>query len=100
MRLLVIITFMFLLAGCARERIARTETTRALSADESRILDIAKRSAREGGSDLSHLEFYTPRRSSDGGWLVLVWALPKVPGGYSVIRIEYIGDRDLLRGCR
>ena len=93
MRALSIVSCLLLLNGCAGERSTRTDapsasSTSSLAADERRILEVAKRSARERGCDLSDLEFYTPRRSSDGGWSVLVCSLPKMPGSFAIIHID------------
>lgn len=88
MRLAIVITSLLLLTSCARERATRVNATRARTTEESRIIEVARRAAQERGSDVSRLEFQIPRRSSEGGWSVVVWSLPKTPGGYSIIHID------------
>ena len=88
MRLAVIITFLLLLPSCARNRSTRVNATRALTTEESHIVEVARRAAQERGSDVSRLEFQIPSRSSEGGWSVVAWSLPKTPGGFGIIHID------------
>jgi hypothetical protein len=88
MRFLLALLSLLILTSCSGPGSAHVTATSAMTAEETRILEIARTSARERARDLSQLEFNVPQRAPEGGWSVLVWRVPKVPGGFSVIQID------------
>jgi hypothetical protein len=70
------------------DRAAREEGN---ALDQEAILTIARRAVATNDTWLSQAEFETPQRKADGSWTVLVWRLPKTPGGHRVIAIDKEG---------
>jgi hypothetical protein len=95
--MLVSITTLGLLVGCGHPPHSdtkitppATDQTTALSGAE--VLAIARQAVATNDTWLDRAEFETPRRQADGSWSVLVWRLPKVPGGHRVIHINDKGQ--------
>ncbi|MBC8063537.1 MAG: hypothetical protein H7Y17_01805 [Chlorobia bacterium] len=69
------------------------------ASEERSILAIARKAVQKNDTWIDKAEFEQPRKASDGSWTVLVWRLPKTPGGHRVIRIDRMGRViDYLRG--
>jgi hypothetical protein len=63
------------------------------------VLAIAREAAATNDTWVDRAEFETPERKPDGSWSVLVWRLPKTPGGYRFISIDETGRvTDYARG--
>jgi hypothetical protein len=82
--------------GCARKSNTRTiEAPQVASGvsvlDEVKVLAIAREAVATNDTWLDRAEFETPKRQADGSWSVLVWRLPKVPGGHRLIEIDASG---------
>jgi hypothetical protein len=90
MRTSLLILMLTVLAGCSSHTTARVKTDRALTAEEMRIVEIARRAVAMNGTRIDRAEFERPQRA-DSGWSVLVWDLPKTPGGHQVIFIDENG---------
>ena len=85
-----------LLSGCAhrqRDGVVNTPpaTDQTATIDETRVLAIARQAVATNDTWVERAEFERPKRQSDGSWSVLVWRLPKVPGGHRIIRIDKEG---------
>jgi hypothetical protein len=59
--------------------------------DDSAVLAIARAAVAKNDTWVAQAEFETPKRQSDGSWRVLVWRLPKTPGGHRFISIDQNG---------
>ena len=59
--------------------------------DEIRALIIAQDAVRMNDSWIDSAEFGAPHQQSDGSWSVLMWRLPKSPGGHRLILIDHMG---------
>lgn len=95
--MLFLIAGLGLLVGCGHHLAAVTNTpppvvgqTTALS--ETQVLAIARQAVATNDTWLDRAEFEAPRRQTDGSWSVLVWRLPKVPGGHRIININDKGQ--------
>ena len=95
--LLPLIATLGLVAGCghrppadARATLPVVGQTAALT--EAEVLSIARQAVATNDAWLDRAEFENPRRQADGSWSVLVWRLPKTPGGHRVIRISEQGQ--------
>jgi hypothetical protein len=93
-------------AGCGRSVSTRVESLvpepiapRAPSTlDEAQVLEIARQAVAANDTWIDRAEFETPRRT-DSGWTVLVWRLPKMPGGHRLVLIDATGQvTGYLRG--
>ena len=85
------------IAGCGHYEPADTRamppaTAQAAAPSETQVLAIARQAVATNDTWLDRAEFETPRRRPDGSWSVLVWRLPKVPGGHRVIHIKDKGQ--------
>ncbi len=89
--LLLFIAALGLLAGCGHPRPADA-TIHPTPLTEAAVLAIARQVVATNDTWLDRAEFETPRRQPDGSWSVLVWRLPKTPGGHRVIRISEQGQ--------
>jgi len=85
MRTILIIVTLGFLTGCSHQQGVRVNTTRPLSDDEARIIEIARQSLIGGGR---RVEFELPRKRAEGGWSVVAWRLPKKPCGTWSILID------------
>ena len=86
-----------LLAGCghrpeADTRAPQPSTGQPATLTEAQILVIARQAVATNDTWLDRAEFETPKRCADGSWSVLVWRLPKTPGGDRVISISEQGQ--------
>ena len=96
MHILWFIALVAVAVGCAPKSSTSTErapstTTEAGVLDKAKVLAIARQAVSTNDSWLDRAEFQTPERRPDGSWSVLVWRLPKVPGGYRLILIDEKG---------
>jgi len=60
--------------------------------DEAKVTEIARRAVAANDSWVDRAEFERPQRLPDGSWSVMVWRLPKTPGGHRVILINDKGQ--------
>ena len=58
---------------------------------QARVLAIARQAVGTNDTWLDRVEFETAGRRPDGTWSVMVWRLPKTPGGHRVIMIAQKG---------
>jgi hypothetical protein len=69
------------------------------SLDAERVLAIARAAVATNDTWLDKAEFETPKRKADGTWSVMVWRLPKTPGGHRLITVDATGKvTDYMRG--
>jgi hypothetical protein len=67
--------------------------------DHAKVLAIAREAVATNDTWLDRAEFETPERQADGTWSVLVWRVPKVPGGHRLITIDDKGKiKNYIRG--
>ena len=59
---------------------------------EAQVLAIARQAVSTNDTWLDRAEFEAPRQRPDGTWSVMVWRLPKTPGGHRVILIDEKGQ--------
>jgi hypothetical protein len=59
--------------------------------DNARIIAIARQAVEANDTWADRAEFEAPERNADGSWSVLVWRLPKTPGGHRLISIDQEG---------
>lgn len=72
------------------DRSAEIEPVGKLSATQA--LEVARRAVAENDTWLDRAEFESPQRNSENaGWSVMVWRLPKTPGGHRLIEIDDAG---------
>ena len=88
MRMAFVIALFALMTSCAHQPTARVKTDRSLTAEEARIIEIARRVVAANDTWVAHAEFEVPQRRPEGGWGVLVWRLPATPGGFRLITID------------
>ena len=98
MRYLASILLVVLVFGCARR--TSTPTVAALPLDAAKVIAIARQTVATNDTWLAQAEFETPQHETNGsGWGVLVWRLPKTPGGHRQILIDETGKvTDYIRG--
>jgi hypothetical protein len=70
---------------------ARVKATRALTAEEARIVEIARQAVASNDTWVDRAEFELPQRQPEGGWSVMVWRLPATPGGFRVVMLDEKG---------
>ena len=58
---------------------------------EAQVIAIARKAIAANDTWLAQAEFEPPKRT-DTGWSVLVWRLPKTPGGHRLILIDAAGN--------
>jgi hypothetical protein len=68
--LLMMLTF---LVACSHRPTARVKSERPLTAEESRIVEIARRAVATNDTWVKRAEFEIPRKEESGGWSVVVW---------------------------
>jgi hypothetical protein len=88
MRITFVIALFALMTSCAHQPTARVKTARPLTAEEARIIEIARQAVATNDTWVARAEFEVPQRRSEGGWAVLVWRLPATPGGFRLITID------------
>jgi len=91
MRLTFLIAVLTLMISCAQERAVRVKADRPLTAEESRIIEIARQAVASNDTWVARAEFEAPKRDGKG-WSVMVWRLPYTPGGYRVVLIDEDGS--------
>jgi hypothetical protein len=98
MRYFAFILLVFFVFGCARR--SSTSTGAALPLDAAKVVAIARQAVATNDTWIAQAEFETPRHETNGsGWSVLVWRLPKTPGGHRLIFIDETGKvTDYIRG--
>lgn len=83
--------------GCTRSSGTRAEVASppapaTVGLDAARVTAIARQAVATNDTWLASAEFEPPEHESDGsGWSVLVWRVPKVPGGHTLILIDETG---------
>jgi hypothetical protein len=84
------IAVLALMMSCVQQPAVRVKATRPLTAEESRIIEIARQAVATNDTWVAKAEFEAPKR--DGrGWSVLVWRFPYTPGGHRTILIDENG---------
>jgi hypothetical protein len=69
------------------------KSRKLIELDEAAVLTIARRAVSERDSWIERAEFQTPRRREDGlGWSVVVWRVPKQPGGFRIVFVDPMGQ--------
>jgi hypothetical protein len=94
--LFLLIVGLGLVAGCAHRRHADTNAVfpvsdKSVVLNEARVSEIARQAVAANDTWVDRAEFEPPKRRADGTWSVLVWRLPKVPGGHRVVVIDENG---------
>jgi hypothetical protein len=83
-------------AGCHQPRAGANAPTPAAAKPAAltgaEVLAVARQAVATNDTWLDRAEFEGPRPQADGSWSVLVWRLPKTPGGHRVIRINEQGQ--------
>jgi len=95
--LLLLIAGLGLVAGCSHAPPTDTTATppataKAPSLTQAEVLAIARQAVSTNDTWLDRAEFETPQRRPDGSWSVMVWRLPKTPGGHRFILINEKGQ--------
>jgi len=98
--LFLLVVGLGLLAGCGHAQPADSmpgglSSSHPTALNEREVVAIARQAVATNDTWLGRAEFETPRRRPDGSWSVLVWRLPKTPGGHRVI---HINDQGLVTG--
>jgi hypothetical protein len=70
----------------------QNRTLRLLHLTNEEILRIACNAVAANDTRVEKAKFETPKRELDGSWSVLVWRLPKTPGGHRIILIDDQGN--------
>jgi hypothetical protein len=84
----LLILMLGLFAACSQSRTAHVKADRALTAEEKRIVEIARRAVATNDTWVHRAEFRIPRKEESGGWSVVVWRLPATPGGFRIVTID------------
>jgi len=83
-------------SGCCQPQRPYCEPCRAAignaALDGANVLAIARKAVAEKEDWVDHAEFQSPTRHEDGSWSLIVWRLPKVPGGHRWIKIDKAGE--------
>jgi len=90
MRIVLSIAAVALMVSCAQRPAARVKSTTSLTAEESRIVEIARQAVATNDTWVAKAEFHPPKREG-GGWSVLVSRLPYTPGGHRRVLINENG---------
>jgi len=95
--IVLLIAGLCLLAGCGHRpqadvRPLQPSTGQTAALTEAQVLAIARQAVTTNDTWVDRAEFETPRRREDGSWSVLVWRLPKTPGGHRIVRISEQGQ--------
>jgi hypothetical protein len=90
MRLAFLIAVFALMTSCSHREAVRVKADRSLTAEESRIIDIARQAVASNDTWIARAEFEAPKRHGRG-WSVMVWRLPYTPGGYRTVLIDENG---------
>ncbi|HSJ04551.1 MAG: hypothetical protein ACAI34_25385 [Verrucomicrobium sp.] len=87
MRTALSILLLVVLAGCSHPTSTRVKADRQLTAEEKRIVEIARSSVATNDTWVDRAEFEIPKRDGSG-WSVVVWRLPYTPGGHRLVLID------------
>ena len=95
--LLLLLAALALAAGCGHRSHPDATAPLAVTGQmatltETEVLAIARQAVTTNDTWLDRAEFEPPKRRPDGSWSVLVWRLPKTPGGHRVISISEQGQ--------
>jgi hypothetical protein len=91
MRIPFSIAALVLLTACSQSSSPRIDASRPLTAEETRVVEIARQAVATNDTWVDRAEFQLPQQSPDGGWSVIVWRLPKTPGGFRDISMDTNG---------
>jgi hypothetical protein len=91
MRALLLLIFTAMIAGCAPSKGTLAKKANSGVLDEARVLEIARGAVASNDTWVDRAEFESPERQPDGSWRVIVWRLPKTPGGDRLISIDEKG---------
>jgi hypothetical protein len=99
--LLLLVAGLGFTVGCGHYQQAGVKTAppvagQAGGLSETEVLAIVRQAVATNDTWVDRAEFETPRRQADGSWSVLVWRLPKTPGGHRVI---HINDQGQVTNC-
>jgi hypothetical protein len=87
MRTALSILLLAVVAGCSHPPRTRVKADRPLTAEEKRIVEIARSAVATNDTWVNRAEFQIPKRDGSG-WSVLVLRLPYTPDGYRVVSID------------
>ena len=95
-KLFLLIIALGLVSGCAHRERAETSaevvvTEQSVVLDEVRVTEIARQAVGKNDTWVERAEFERPKHHANGSWSVLVWRLPKVPGGHRLVVIDENG---------
>ena len=92
MRIFWFIALIAVVAGCGSQTDGRPRSTnRDVALDKAEVLLIARQAVAANDTWLDQAEFEIPKKRTDGSWSVMVWRLPKTPGGHRYIIIDSKG---------
>ncbi len=96
MRILWIIGLVAVGVGCALQTRSRSGTLENVAGktevlDDAKLLAIARQAVATNDTWVDQAEFEAPKKQPAGSWTVLVWRLPKVPGGQRYVTIDQQG---------
>jgi len=74
-------------AGCSQSISTRVKADRPLTAEERRIVEIARNAVATNDTWVDRAEFAIPKRHGPD-WSVRVWRLPYTPGGHRLVTID------------
>ena len=77
--------------GCGSVSTEKRMADRHGALDNARIMAIARQAVEANDTWADRADFEAPERNADGSWSVLVWRLPKTPGGHRLITIDQEG---------
>jgi len=98
MRVLCAISLL-MVAGCAATSPKVSTAATPTVPDEAKVIAIARQAIAAKEDWVNRAEFENPNHHADGSWGVIVWRLPKTPGGSRAILINEKGEvTDYLYG--
>ena len=99
MRIFSLIILAAVALGCSPTQRTQHKDVGSGVLDQAGALAIARAAVATNDTWVAQAEFETPERQPDGSWSVLVWRLPKTPGGQRLISIDQKGKvTDYVRG--
>ena len=87
MRTPLFILLLAVLAGCSQRTSTHMKADRPPTAEEKRIVEIARSAVATNDTWVDRAEFEIPTRDGSG-WSVYVRRLPYTPGGHRVVSID------------
>ena len=95
-KLLLLLIGLGMVSGCAHRQgdgtaVAPLAADQTVILDEAKVLQIARQAVATNDTWVDRAEFGRPKRQADGSWRVLVWRLPKAPGGHRTVLIDEQG---------